>query len=76
MQDLRVGDLVEFSGEDSYYKGTIVCIFTKLNGKSVRLIVEDDRGLLLIKGPKQAKLLNRPFSTAILDSRDILKGDF
>lgn len=58
MTDLQVGDLVEFSGEDSYYKGVIVCIFTKLDGKSVRLIVEDDRGLLLIKSPARAILVS------------------
>jgi hypothetical protein len=54
MNDLKLGDLVEFSGQDSYYKGKIVSIFTKLDGKSVRLVVQDDRGLLLIKSPKQA----------------------
>lgn len=54
--DLMVGDVVEYIGEDSYYKGTIVCIFTKLNGKSVRCVVENLDGLLLIKGLSNAKL--------------------
>lgn len=52
----KVGDVVEYIGEDSYYKGTIVCIFTKLNGRSVRCCVENDDGLLLIKGLSNAKL--------------------
>lgn len=54
--EFKVGDVVEYMGEDSYYKGTIVCIFTKLNGRSVRAIVENDDGLLLIKGLSNAKL--------------------
>jgi hypothetical protein len=51
-----VGDTVEFKGQDSYYKGVVVCIFKKLNG-AVRCVVEDDRGLLLIKDPSKAKVI-------------------
>lgn len=51
---MKVGDIVEFKGKDSYFKGTIVSVFTKLDGKSVRCVVQDDRGLLLIKNPNQA----------------------
>lgn len=54
MEEVKVGDLVEFKGKDSYFKGTLVCIFTKLDGKSVRCCVQDDRGLLLIKNPRDA----------------------
>jgi hypothetical protein len=54
--EFKVGDVVEYIGEDSYYKGTIVCIFTKLNGRSVRAAVENDDGLLLIKSLSNAKL--------------------
>lgn len=54
MEQVKVGDLVEFKGKDSYFKGTIVCIFTKLDGESVRCCVQDDRGLLLIKNPRDA----------------------
>lgn len=54
---LKVGDLVEFKGKDSYFKGRIVCIFTKLNGESVRCCVENLDGLLLIKNPKDAELI-------------------
>jgi len=54
---LGVGDEVEFKGQDSYFKGTIVSIFTKLDGKSVRCVVQDERGLLLIKLPSSAILI-------------------
>ncbi len=53
---IKIGDTVEFSGKDSYFKGTIVTLFTKLDGESVRCVAQDDRGLLLIKNPKDAKL--------------------
>lgn len=55
---MKIGDLVEFRGTDSYYKGVVVSIFTKLDGKSERCVVQDDRGLLLIKNPKHAMQLN------------------
>jgi len=51
---LSLGELVEFSNTDAYYKGKVVCVFEKLNG-SIRCVVEDDRGLLLIKNPLHAK---------------------
>lgn len=54
MNEVNVGDLVEFRGKDSYFKGTIVSIFTKLDSVSVRCVVQDDRGLLLIKNPRDA----------------------
>ena len=54
---MKVGDTVEYSGKDSYYKGVIVCIFKKLNGTSERCVVEDERGLLLIKSLSNAKLI-------------------
>lgn len=50
----KVGDVVEFNGQDSYFKGTVVSIFTKLDGKSMRCVVQDERGLLLIKDPNKA----------------------
>lgn len=64
--ELKVGDLVEFAGEDSYFKGRIVSLFRKLpkdfnvehafidNGP-LRCVVQDDRGLLLIKDPKRGR---------------------
>lgn len=51
---LKRGDLVEFKGKDSYYKGYIVSIFKKYQSKELRCVVQDDRGLLLIKNPKDA----------------------
>jgi len=57
---IKVGDEVEFSGKDSYFRGTVVSIFTKLNGVDVRCVVQDSRGLLLIKNPSSAKLLPIP----------------
>lgn len=54
----KVGDIVEFSGQDSYYKGVVVSIFTKLDGVSQRCVVQDERGLLLIKNPSRAKVLD------------------
>ena len=62
MDDLRIGDLVEFDGDDSYFKGRVVSLFCKLplsDGRRVpmRCVVQDDRGLLLIKDPKRARKL-------------------
>lgn len=54
---IMLGDEVEFKGQDSYFKGTIVCIFTKLNNISVRCCVENCDGLLLIKNPRDAILV-------------------
>ena len=51
---IQVGDTVEFDGTDSYYKGIVVAMFEKIGG-SLRCVVEDDRGLLLIKNPARAK---------------------
>lgn len=55
---VEVGDVVEFKGEDSEYTGVVVAVFNKING-ATRCIVEDERGLLLIKNPKSAKVLNK-----------------
>ena len=49
-----VGDKVEFKGKDSYFCGIVVSVFTKLDGVSVRCVVQDERGLLLIKNPSSA----------------------
>ena len=57
VSNVKVGDIVEFKGQDSYYKGTVISIFTKLDGVSVRCCVQDDRGLILIKNPSSAILL-------------------
>lgn len=62
MGNLIVGDTVEFKGKDSYFKGIIVSVFTKLDGESVRCVVQDRRGLLLIKNPKDAIKINEDTS--------------
>jgi len=59
---IDVGSKVKFEGQDSYYKGTVVAMFRKLDkeGKQLgpwRCVVQDDRGLLLIKDPFKATLL-------------------
>lgn len=53
-ENLKIGDEVEFRGSDSCFSGRIVCIFTKLNGISERICVEDSRGVLLIKNRSHA----------------------
>jgi hypothetical protein len=54
---LNEGDIVEKKGGDYYFKGTIQCIFTKLNGV-VRVVVENNEGVLHIFNPGQLSLLN------------------
>ena len=43
-----VGQRVEKVGGDYTFEGVIVSVFTKQSGKSVRYVVEDDRGILHI----------------------------
>jgi hypothetical protein len=51
---IKIGQTVEFVGKDSYFKGNVVALFYKLDKKSIRCVVQDERGLLLIKSPKDA----------------------
>lgn len=53
-ENLKIGDKVDFKGSDSFYSGTVISIFIKLNGTSKRCCVEDSRGLILIKNPSSA----------------------
>lgn len=46
-----LGKDMEFSGEDSYYRGRVVAVFGKRNQQKVRVVVENNDGLLLIKNP-------------------------
>lgn len=46
-----VGDHVQRAGSDYKFPGTVVAVFTKLNGQ-VRYVVEDDRGTLFIQSDK------------------------
>jgi hypothetical protein len=50
----KVGDKVEKVGGDYTFKGTVVSVFEKLSG-AVRLVVEDDRGVLHVYSEKNLK---------------------
>lgn len=50
----KVGDAVEKVGGDYQFEGTVVSVFTKLSGL-VRLVVEDDRGVLHVYSEKNLK---------------------
>jgi hypothetical protein len=54
---VKIGDLAEFKGKDSYFKGVVVSIFTKLDGESVRCVVQDDRGAFTYQKSKGCKTL-------------------
>lgn len=58
MNDVRclfkVGDKVEKVGGDYKFEGTIVAVFPKLSGL-IRLVVEDDRGVLHVYSEKNLK---------------------
>lgn len=56
---LKVGDRVIKSGGDYAFEGTVVTAFQKLGG-AVRLVVEDERGLLLIHSANTVKRLPDP----------------
>ena len=47
----KVGDLVEKVGGDYTFVGNVVCVFAKLSG-AIRLVVEDDRGVLHVYSEK------------------------
>jgi len=56
----KIGDLVEKVGGDYTFVGHVVSVFEKLSG-AVRLVVEDDRGVLHVYSEKILKLVvNRP----------------
>lgn len=47
MTKLSIGDKVQKVGGDYRFEGTVVSIFNKKSGV-IRLVVEDERGLLFI----------------------------
>lgn len=51
----KVNDLVSKVGGDYTFDGTVVAVFTKLSG-AIRLVVEDDRGVLHVYSEKNLKL--------------------
>lgn len=50
----KTGDLVSKVGGDYRFDGTVVSVFKKLSGV-IRLVVEDDRGILHIYSEKNLK---------------------
>jgi hypothetical protein len=57
MSDFHVGQRVYTQSEDSRFEGVIVCIFMKRDRKSLRVIIENDDGVCLIKREKDLKVL-------------------
>jgi len=53
----KVGDKVEKVGGDYQIVGTVVSVFQKLSG-AVRLVVEDDRGVLHVYSEKNLRARN------------------
>ena len=55
MNKFTVGDLVEKVGGDYTFSGQVVAVFEKISGQ-VRIVVEDDRGILHIFSEKNLEL--------------------
>lgn len=53
----KVGDKVEKVGGDYTFVGYVVAVFPKLSG-AIRLVVEDDRGVLHVYSQKILRLVN------------------
>lgn len=53
----KVGDKVEKVGGDYTFVGVVVSVFQKLSG-AVRLVVEDDRGVLHVYSEKNLRMKN------------------
>lgn len=54
--NFKVGDKVEKVGGDYTFVGYIVAVFPKLSG-AIRLVVEDDRGVLHVYSQKILRLV-------------------
>ena len=61
----QVGNLVEKVGGDYTFEGIVVAVFTKLSG-AIRLVVEDDRGVLHVYSEKNLKLSEKVAASHIL----------
>jgi len=67
MNELKMflGDKVEFNGADSRFAGIVVSVFHKYDEKlelfcgPARVIVQDERGLLLIKNPETGIVIKK-----------------
>jgi hypothetical protein len=55
--NFKVGDKVEKVGGDYTFVGHVVAVFPKLSG-AIRLVVEDDRGVLHVYSQKILRLVN------------------
>lgn len=55
MNEFNVGDRVEKVGGDYQFEGVVVAVFTKRDPSRVRLVVEDDRGVLHIYSEKNLR---------------------
>ena len=53
----KVGDLVEKVGGDYTFVGIVVAVFEKLSG-AIRLVIEDDRGVLHVYNEKILRLVD------------------
>lgn len=56
--EFKLGDAVSKDGGDYTFKGVVVGIVVK-RSKAIRVVVEDDRGLLFIFNPDQIKLVGQ-----------------
>lgn len=52
----KIGDKVSKTGGDYRFDGTVVALFEKLSG-AIRLVVEDDRGVLHIYSERNLRLI-------------------
>lgn len=52
---MQVGDKVSKVGGDYRFDGTVVAVFSKVSGV-IRLVVEDDRGILHIYSEKNLQV--------------------
>lgn len=56
--EIGVGDAVRKIGGEYEFEGYVVAVFTKRNKKTLRYVVEDNRGLLLILNSTQIELVD------------------
>lgn len=50
---MKIGDRVEKVTGDYTFKGTVVAVFNKLNDGPLRVVVENEQGILHIFNPNQ-----------------------
>lgn len=52
-EDFQIGDLVKKTGGDYSYRGVVVSAFTKWKSDKIRIVVENEDGMLFIFNPAQ-----------------------